>query len=291
MVRYIGQVDGPVLGPVEIPASAWRRADVQRSLAARNMALLLRLVQSYGGISQVRMAVAAGLGQGRVNEIINGRRQVTGLGVFERIADGLTMPDEARMLLGLAPASAAGRGAFAGHAEIAQVFASQAAAERDLRAEAATAGQLDLMAVRALGLIGLNDSLLRGSLRAREVPVRVRVLLLDPGAPAVAVRASEIGESSESLASGIRLAVARLAELAGCPGVDLRVRLYRDRPVWRMIRLDDILYLSAFGVRSEGHRSGMYKLTAAENGVLHAGFTRHFDDAWDRSRQPPEAGA
>lgn len=48
-------------------------------------------------------------------------------------------------------------------------------------------------------------------------------------------------------------------------------------------RLDDTLYLSAFGKWSEGHRSGMYKLTAAANGVLHAGFLRHFDDVWDRS--------
>ena len=51
-----------------------------------------------------------------------------------------------------------------------------------------------------------------------------------------------------------------------------------------MIRLDDVLYLSAFGKWSEGHRSGMYKLTAAANGVLHAGFLRHFDDVWQRSR-------
>jgi hypothetical protein len=30
-------------------------------------------------------------------------RQVTALQTFERTADGLTMPDDARMLLGLAP--------------------------------------------------------------------------------------------------------------------------------------------------------------------------------------------
>jgi adenylate cyclase, class 2 len=28
----------------------------------------------------------------------------------------------------------------------------------------------------------------------------------------------------------------------------------------------------------------MYKLTAAANGVLHAGFVRHFEDVWQRSR-------
>jgi hypothetical protein len=56
-----------------------------------------------------------------------------------------------------------------------------------------------------------------------------------------------------------------------------------------MIRLDDTLYLSAFSARAEGHRSGMYKLTAAANGVLHGGFTRYFDDLWTRSRPALEA--
>lgn len=51
-----------------------------------------------------------------------------------------------------------------------------------------------------------------------------------------------------------------------------------------MLRFDDTLYLSAFGASSEGHRSGMYKLTAAANGVLHAGFLRQYDDAWRRAR-------
>jgi hypothetical protein len=42
--------------------------------------------------------------------------------------------------------------------------------------------------VRALGLITLNDSLLRGQLSIRTKPVRVRVLLLDPESPSAVVR-------------------------------------------------------------------------------------------------------
>jgi hypothetical protein len=65
--------------------------------------------------------------------------------------------------------------------------------------------------------------------------------------------------------------------------------VYRDLPTWRIIRFDNTLYLSAFGTWSEGHRSGMYKLTAATNGVLHAGFVRHFEDVWQRSQLVREA--
>lgn len=277
-------VGGSVFGPVEIPAASWRQDDLCRALELRDMAAVLRLVQRYGRVSQVRLANATGIAQGRVNEIVNGRRQVVALEVFERIADGVSMPDEARMLAGLAPAGAAARAAFAGHAEIAQVFGCQADAEAELRALAATAEELDLLAVRGLGLIGLSDSLLRGPLAERAEGIRVRVLLLDPDASAAAVRAREIGERPDGFAAGIRMSVARLAELAAFPCVDVQVAVYRDLPTWRMIRLDGALYLSAFGQWSEGHRSGMYKLTAASNGVLHAGFLRHFDDVWQRSR-------
>jgi hypothetical protein len=278
-------VNSAGFGPLEIPAQAWRQEDLCRALEVRDVAKILRLIQRYGGVSQVRLASATGMGQGRVNEIINGHRQVTGLDVFERIADGVSMPDEARVLMGLAPASAAARRAFAGHAEIAQVFARQADAEDELYAGAQTAGVLDLLAVRALGLIGLTDSLLRGPLTARADQVRVRVLLLNPDSAAASARASEIGESAEAFTAGIRLCISRLAELADHPPVDLQVALYSDLPTWRIIRLDDVLYLSAFGEWSEGHRSGMYKLTAAANGVLHAGFVRHFEDVWQQSRQ------
>lgn len=253
------------------------------------MAEVLRLVQRYGEVSQVRLANATGIAQGRVNEIVNGRRQVTALEVFERIAAGLSMPDEARMLMGLAPVSAAARGVFAGHAEIARVFARQAEAEPELRALAATAGMLDLLAVRGLGLIGLTGSLLRAPLTERTEPVQVRVLLLDPDAPAAGVRAGEIGEGSDAFRAGIRLSISRLADFAEHPFVDLRVRVYWDLPTWRVIRLDNALYLSAFGKWAEGHRSGMYKLTAAANGVLHAGFVRHFEEVWHRSRPVEEA--
>jgi hypothetical protein len=133
--------------------------------------------------------------------------------------------------------------------------------------------------------VALNDSLLRGPLAARESPVGVRVLLLDPDADAAAIRAAEIGESPESFSAGIRLALARLAEFGGHPWVGMQAAVYSSLPTWRMLVFDGTLYLSAFGVSSEGHRSGMYKLTAAGDGVLHAGFLRQFDEMWRQARR------
>jgi transcriptional regulator with XRE-family HTH domain len=276
---------------VQVPATAWKHGELHRALHRRDVAALVRLVQRHTGVSQARLAVAVGMGQGRLNEIVNGRRRVTQMDVFECIADGLNMPDEARVLMGLAPAHAAARGVFTGHAEIARVFQDQAEANTELAAMALTAARIDVLAVRALGLVALNDSLLYGPLSLRTEAARMRVLLLDPEAPSTAIRAAEIGESRESFAAGIQLSLTRLAEFAGHPFIRLEIAVYAELPTWRMLRFDDTLYLSAFGASSEGHRSGMYKLTAATNGVLHAGFLRQYDDAWQRARHLEEPGS
>jgi hypothetical protein len=170
------------------------------------------------------------------------------------------------------------------HMEISAVYPTQAEASRDIREHAAAAGQVDILAVRGLGILGLNDSELRSPLTGRSTPVRVRVLLLDPDSPAVAVRAAETGESPESFAAGIRMSLARLAELDGHPVVRLEAAVYSSLPVWRMLAFDSTLFVSAFTPRAEGARSGMYKLTAVSDGVLHAGMTRQFEDMWRCAR-------
>jgi transcriptional regulator with XRE-family HTH domain len=67
------------------------------------MSALFRLLRQHLGLSQMRIGTAVGLGQGRMSEVINGIRKIRDVKVFERIADGLDMPDHARVLLGLTP--------------------------------------------------------------------------------------------------------------------------------------------------------------------------------------------
>ncbi|MFI5987893.1 XRE family transcriptional regulator [Streptomyces sp. NPDC051555] len=220
------------------------------------------------------MAGAIGMTQARVSEIMRDRREVARLDVYERIADGLAMPDDARRLLGLAPARGlrAGGAGFdlAVYPEVVRVYETQAAARDEIQRHARTASELDVLAVRGLGLIGLNDSLLRGDL-ARS-GVRVRVLLLDPDAPVVEQRAAEIGEASMSLAAGIRLSGERLRELAGV--CDVQVYRYAMLPTWRLIRADDVMFVSAFDAGWEGHESATYKVGSTPNGPFFRGHRR-----------------
>lgn len=273
------------LGPIELPDWAWERAEVRQALRARDMGAVFRHVQQYAGASQARIASAAGMTQARVNEIINGRREVSRLDVYERIADGLRMPDDARHLLGLAASreKRSGGAAFdlAAFPEVVRVYAAQDSAAEEIQQQARQAQELDVLAVRGLGLIGLNDSLLRACLPREQggKGLRVRVLLLDPESDTLSRRAAEIGESAESLASGVRLAEARLRELAD--SCEIEVYRYRMLPTWRLIRTDSTMFVSAFDAGWEGHESATYKVMATPHGPLFRGFRRMFEAVID----------
>ncbi|WP_244312640.1 helix-turn-helix domain-containing protein [Microbispora hainanensis] len=86
-----------------IPPDLWRRPEMLDALKKRNIGQVFRLIRQYAGVSQTRIGIAVNLSQGKVSEIMRGTAQVTALDVFERIADGLHMPDPARLALGLAP--------------------------------------------------------------------------------------------------------------------------------------------------------------------------------------------
>lgn len=274
----------PTTAPLNVPDWAWRRPEVRAALQARNIGALLRAAQQYTGASQSRLAVAIGMLQGRVSEIQRGTRTVTALESFERIAAGLDMPDDARMLLGLAPVHPAGLDhlSAAGRAEILAVFPSQASAQTEIKHLAHDTRTIDVLAVRGLGIIGLNDSLLRSRIHTRSTTVRV--LLLNPDGDAAIRRAEEIGESHGAFTAGIRLSLERLADLAA-DGADVQVHVYDLLPTWRVLGLDTTLFISAFGEKHEGHTSPMYKLTGSPHGALHRGFRRFIDELRRTSRR------
>jgi hypothetical protein len=166
------------------------------------------------------------------------------------------------------------------------VFTDQAAAE-EIRDLARHASAVDVLAVRGLGLLGLNHSLLLGAIAdgSRDAPMRLRVLLLDPDCAAARQRAGEIGESPESLSSGIRFTIARLRELDAAGMVALEVAGYDRLPVWRLIDVDSTVYVGAFLEAWEGHQSPVYKLVASPAGMLHRGLRRMVEDLRQHSKR------
>jgi transcriptional regulator with XRE-family HTH domain/tetratricopeptide (TPR) repeat protein len=92
---------------IAIPATFWDRPETTTALRGRDIGRLFVLLRQYAGASQTQIAIACGLTQGKVSFIMRGIQQVEKLDIFERIADGLSMPDPARTALGLAPRSSA----------------------------------------------------------------------------------------------------------------------------------------------------------------------------------------
>ncbi|MGH3908109.1 MAG: hypothetical protein ACRDTE_28600, partial [Pseudonocardiaceae bacterium] len=89
--------------PITLDHAFWSQADVINALRNRDVGCLLRLIGVYAQASQTRIGTATGLSQGQVSQIVGGTRQISSIDVLERVADGLAMPDDARMVLGLAP--------------------------------------------------------------------------------------------------------------------------------------------------------------------------------------------
>ena len=168
-------------------------------------------------------------------------------------------------------------------AEILQVFENQAAAAPELRALAAEASAIDVLAVRGLGVLALNDSLLRPSMTTRKRPLRLRVLLLRPNGETARRRAEEIDEPAGSFSTGMVLALARLREIGAFPHVSIEAYEYDTLPVWRMISIDDTLFVSTFAPQWEGHESPVYKLVSTQIGPLYGAFRRTFEDLLERS--------
>ena len=132
-------------GPIALPESFWHRPDVSAALTSRDMGELFRLLHFKAKISQTRIATATVLSQGRVNAIVNGKQHVRSRAVFRRIADGLDMPEHARILLGVATDEPA---AVAAHEP--STLPGDHGQERDLLRQLASAGNIDTAVVQVL---------------------------------------------------------------------------------------------------------------------------------------------
>ena len=89
--------------PRQVPATFWADREVQEALARRDIRSFLGLYSQRTAASQTDIAACIGRTQPEVWRMMRTARQVLTIDVLVDIADGLAMPDRARLLLGLAP--------------------------------------------------------------------------------------------------------------------------------------------------------------------------------------------
>jgi transcriptional regulator len=171
--------------------------------------------------------------------------------------------------------------------EIAAIFDSQNAAKQEILSHLSTVKSIDILTIRGLGLVGLNDSLLRKPLvRSADRSIVVRILMLDPDCEGASKRAREIGETYEAFRHGVALAKERLRELSdSCPNHRIEVYMYDVDPCWRILRLDNVMYISVFSSGKEGHQSMMYEIKDGQRSGMFEGYSRMFDSMVESAKR------
>jgi transcriptional regulator with XRE-family HTH domain len=158
--------------------------DVSAALTTKDMGELFRLLRFKAKITQTRIATATGITQGRVSDIVRNEHAVRTLAVYTRIADGLNMPEHARILLGVATEQPA-----AVSSPAAEAPAEDRVQQRELLRQIASARNIDTSVVQIL----------------QEETNTIRLLDRRLGAPAVTAKLeAHITHLSASLRHSLR---------------------------------------------------------------------------------------
>jgi hypothetical protein len=166
---------------------------------------------------------------------------------------------------------------------ILKVYASQYAAERVIRDNLLPhCKEIDALTIRGFGIFALKDSLLQMRILQADSNVKIRILVLDPSSPKCKQRAEEIGESLEDFAQKLTTVLGALKALRERRPLNVQYRLYNQLPVWRLLRIDDSMFVSAFLPGKDGHTGPMYQIHRGAAMTLFPAFARQFDEIWDR---------
>lgn len=213
----------------QTPPGLWDRPEMTDALSRRDIGGVFKVYRQWTGATQTQIAAVCGLPQSHVSDIMNGRRQVTSLEIFERIADGISIP---RGRIGLAerpgsvpePRSEPGAPAADVPSEIVRVYPSRAAVPGDLWRTlfAGARHQVDVLVIAGLFLPDGHADFTTVLRRKGAEGVTIRYALGDPESPAVALRGDEEG-IGDGLAARTRITLTYLASLRDAPGIELRL--------------------------------------------------------------------
>lgn len=254
------------------------------AISRRDIGAVLTIYRKWTGATQTQIAAACEVPQSHVSEIQNGRRQVTSLEIFERMADGIGIP---RRRLGLAdrPGEEALSVVIAPPtdvpAEIVRIYPNRGAVPGELWRSLlnSTREHLDVLVFAGLFLPdGHADfvALLRQKVQAG---VKIRYLLGDPESEAVALRGHEEG-IADGLAARIRITLTYMAGLREVPGAEIRLHstaLYNS-----IYRFDGQMLVNAHVYGAPAAHSPVIHLRQTPGGLFEH-YAASFDQVWSTS--------
>ena len=291
--------------PIRIPDDAWLNPLVLAMCRAKDANGLFRLARKYGA-SNERIAYWTGTDAAEASKRVNNKAgSVTALHRWQHIANGLNMPDEARLAIGIAPGPRAAPSGGAGNA-LAQTAGSPfnhaatveptlseraidvAAAESARFGEWAEGANVGRFTVEQLGadLRTLSTAYLAGPpvpvfLGARAVRDKAAGLLKDHPAPARARDLYELAGYSCTLLAWISGDLGQLgaadthartawlcADLSDAPELRAWVLSTRSKTAFWSGRLPDAVALAAEGQRWARSTSAAVLLASQEADAL-----------------------
>jgi hypothetical protein len=165
---------------------------------------------------------------------------------------------------------------------IVAVHQNQAACAALLRHFIESAIRVDILSIRGLGLFALTDSVMRSTFVRRRAQLTLRILTMSAASTFVKSRATEVGDEPESLRSGIRFGKKAIDEMRRL-GVGVTTRTYDRQAVWRLVIVDDRMFVSGFLPSIEGHDFPVLELRHTGPKSLYCLFKRQYDEMWDSS--------
>ncbi|MBL7500327.1 helix-turn-helix domain-containing protein [Frankia sp. CNm7] len=275
----------PVRRPLPpAPPDLWDRPEMVEALARRNMGAVLTIYRKWTGATQTQIAGACEVPQSHVSEIQHGRRQVTSLEIFERMADGLGIP---RRPLGLAdrpgeeshPASAAPSAEVP--AEIVRIYPNRGAVPGELWRSLLRGAreQVDVLVFAGLFLPDGHADFVALLRQKVQNGAKIRYLLGDPASEAVALRGHEEG-IADGLAARIRITLTYLSSLREVPGVE--VRLHATALYNSIYRFDGHMLVNAHVYGAPAAHSPVIHLRETADGLFEY-YAASFERVWATS--------
>jgi hypothetical protein len=179
-----------VFDPATVPRSFWRRNEVQGALARRDVAQFFRFyLESFTGCTQTQLALLTEHDRSDISNWVRGARHahVSDIDVLTRIAEGLCMPDDVRVLIGLAPADSVFSSIRAERtldAEVGSKTPSDGAARSRLVGSPTTSHRIAICGSRAPGT---NGRVIDAAVRSLARLVITRNLLVNHGPVGVGI--------------------------------------------------------------------------------------------------------
>lgn len=110
-----------------------------------------------------------------------------------------------------------------------------------------------------------------------------KFLILDPDSGYVKIRAQEVEQQPQEIERGIKHSLEDLYALNdNINTANLEIRLYNCLPIWNLLFLDDVLFLSFYLNGIRGPQSICFE-TNRNSAIFHA-FEKYFDYVWDSAK-------